>query len=144
MISLRKRGGESVSGGTYWCFETGQRVHISPGDQLPGPISATYYRLPRWVLLTLLLLIGTLVVDTLPNMLKSLYAKQAEPLVFGYGVVVFTWLAVMLAVVFVAAVRDIFVRKALSTFSWRPSEAYLSGTGKKGKKQKTEDDEHKN
>ncbi len=141
MVTFRKRGGESVSGGFYWCFESGDRVHVSPGGVLPGPASATYYRLPRWILLTLLLLIGTLVVDTLPNMLKALYAEQAEPLVFGYGVIVFSWMAVMLAIVFAAAIRDLGSMKVLTTFGWRPSESYLSGAGKKGKKQKTEGDE---
>jgi hypothetical protein len=143
MVTFRKRGGESVSGGIYWCFETGDRVHISPGGALPGPASATYYRLPRWILLTVLLLIGTLVVDTLPNMLKSLYAKQSEQLVFGYGVVVFSWLAVMLAIVFAGAIRDLQSMKALTAFGWRPGEAYLNGTSRKEKARKTDKQDKK-
>jgi len=139
MFTLRKRGGEAVSGGIYWCFETGERFRVIPGGSLPGPASATYYRLPRWVLLTLLLLAGSMVVDTLPNMLKSLYTKQTEQLVFGYGVVVCTWLAVMLAVVFAGAVRDILSMRELMVFGWRPGEAYLNGTSRKEKAKKTDE-----
>ncbi len=85
------------------------------------------------------LLTGLFVVDVLPNMLKSLYAKQAEFLVFGYGVVVFTFMVIVLAVIGTAAVRDVYAMKDLLAFYWRPGEAYMSGKAKKNGKHQEEE-----
>jgi hypothetical protein len=130
MIAFRKKGGEQVSG-AYWSFDTGERVSVGPGGVLPGPASRTYYRVPRGIVLSLLPLAAIVLVDVLPNMLKSLYAEQAGPLVFAYGAFVCIAMVGMLAVVFSGALKDLLSRLEVAGFGWRPGMAYLSGRGKR-------------
>lgn len=86
----------------------------------------------------LVLLAGLMLVDVLPNMLKSLYTQQSETLVFGYGVFAFSVMGILLAVIGIAAVRDLPAFFESATFGWRTREAYLSGDARKEKTKKTE------
>ena len=101
MFTLRKDGGESVS-----------------GSMVSGAC---------------VLLIGLMLVDVLPNMLKSLYAQYSQTLVFGYGVVAISFLVVILAIVGMAVIRDLPAFFETATFGWRSGEAYFSGGAKKNK-----------
>jgi hypothetical protein len=84
------------------------------------------------------LLAGLMLVDVLPNMLKSLYTQQSETLVFSYGVFAFSFMGILLAVVGIAAIRDLPAFFESVTFGWRTSEAYLSGAAGKEKTKKTD------
>ncbi|MEK6744556.1 MAG: hypothetical protein AABZ15_13160 [Nitrospirota bacterium] len=84
------------------------------------------------------LLVGLMLVDVLPNMLKSLYTQQSETLVFGYGVFAFSVMGFLLSVIGIAAIRDLPAFFETTTFGWRTREAYLSGEAKKEKTKKTD------
>lgn len=87
---------------------------------------------------TVVLLVGLMLVDVLPNMLKSLYTQYSEALVFGYGVLAISFLVVILSIVGMAAIRDLPAFFETATFGWRTREAYLSGEAKKEKTKKTD------
>jgi hypothetical protein len=84
----------------------------------------------------LVLLAGLMLVDVLPNILKSLYTQYSETLVFSYGVFAISFMAVMLVVVGFAAIRDLPAFFETVSFGWRPGEAFLGGSAKKEKKEK--------
>ena len=86
----------------------------------------------------MLLLAGLMLVDVLPNMLKSLYTQQSQTLVFSYGVFAFSVMGILLAVVGIAAIRDLPAFFESATFGWRIREAYFSGKAKKEKTKKTD------
>jgi hypothetical protein len=83
----------------------------------------------------LVLLAGLMLVDVLPNMLKSLYASLSQTLVFSYGVFAFSAMGILLFFVLIGVVRDLpaFI-ETTSTFGWRIREAYFSGRAKKTEK----------
>lgn len=84
------------------------------------------------------LLVGLMLVDVLPNMLKSLYTQYSQTLVFSYGVFALSFLGVMLAFIGMAIVRDLPAFFESVTFGWRTREAYLSGAAGKEKTKKTD------
>ena len=86
----------------------------------------------------LVLVAGLMLVDVLPNLMKSLYTEQSETLVFSYGVFAFSVMGILLAVVGMAVIRDLPVFFETSTFGWRIREAYFSGKAKKEKTKKTD------
>ena len=86
----------------------------------------------------LVLLVGLMLVDVLPNMLKSLYTQYSQTLVFSYGVFALSFLGVMLAFIGMAIVRDLPAFFESVTFGWRTREAYLSGAAGKEKTKKTD------
>lgn len=114
-----------------------QRSDDKSGEQTPGGTVRSM------AVGTLVLLAGLMMVDVLPNMLKSLYAEYTQFLVFCYGVFVFSAMAVMLGIVCTGAVGDILSMKDLTAFGWRPGEAYLNGTSRKDKARKSEEQQKK-
>lgn len=82
------------------------------------------------------LLAGLMLVDVLPNMMKSLYTQQSPTLVFSYGVFAIGFLVVILSFIGMAVIRDLPAFFETATFSWRPREAYFSGAAKKEKTKK--------
>jgi len=84
----------------------------------------------------MLLLAGLMLVDVLPNMLKSLYTEQSETLVFSYGVFAIGFLVVILSFIGMAVIRDLPAFFETATFGWRTREAYFSGEAKKEKTKK--------
>lgn len=84
----------------------------------------------------LVLLAGLILVDVLPNMLKSLYTQQSQSLVFSYGVFAFGAMGLLLSVIGIAVIRDLPAFFETATFGWRTREAYLSGDARKEKTKK--------
>jgi Na+/melibiose symporter-like transporter len=81
------------------------------------------------------LLAGLMLVDVLPNMLKSLYGAMSEALVFSYGVFAFSVMGIVLFIVLIGVVRDLpAFYESMATFGWRTREAYLAGRPEKEKK----------
>jgi hypothetical protein len=82
----------------------------------------------------LVLLAGLMLVDVLPNMLKSLYTQYSQTLVFSYGVFAISFLVVIFSIVGMAVIRDLPAFFETATFGWRTQEAYFSGEARKEKK----------
>ena len=119
---LKHNGGDRVGKGTYWNFNTLARIDINEEGTLPGDGKTAYYRMPAAAIIVLAPVLGLLYAAFLPfigiAMLVKLVAQKA-----GGGV--------MEAV------------QGSASFGFRPSESYLSGRKKKGKKGEASKDTEK-
>jgi hypothetical protein len=115
MTNLRNSGGESVGKGNYWNFKTGERIHIEDSGILAGDANQTYYRLSPAVILLAGPMVGLVYAAFLPFIGIAMIANLLMKKLFG-GVAQIAWKG--------------------AAFSWKPSEAYLSG--KKGKARKAD------
>ena len=114
MIRLERKGGEKVGPGTYWDTVNGDRIRLERAGVLPGDASKAYFRFHPLLLLVVGPLMGLVYAIFLPlSAIVMVLSVLGEKLAGG-------------------AVTTL--RKAAS-FSWRPSEAYLTGR-RKGKNQK--------
>lgn len=85
------------------------------------------------------LLTGLMLVDVLPNMLKSFYSGISQQLVFGYGVFAFSAMGILLIFVMIGVIRDLpAFYETTAAFGWRIREAYLSGRAGKERDRKAE------
>ncbi len=117
---LKHRGEEKAGKGTYWNLATGERIHLTGDGVLPGSKETTYYKLS---LLTMLLLgpfFGLAYAAFMPFIGIAMVSKVVGQKVFK----VFNNVARLVA--------------DLTTFGWRPDEAYLEGKREKVKKEKNE------
>ncbi|MGE5893524.1 MAG: hypothetical protein ACM34I_05670 [bacterium] len=112
---LRHSGGQKVGKGTYWNIKEGTRVDIENEDVLPGNETTKFLRLPAAIMLIAGPLLGLLYVIALPFIAIGTVAVLGGGKLIGS---LFRWL------------------KSISTFGWKPTEAYLSGK-KKRKKEKS-------
>ncbi len=120
MFRLKNIGGEQVGKGNYWNFSTGERVQIEDRGILPGNSSDSYYRFPPIVMLIAGPILGLAYAVFLPFIGLAMLATVLARKLFG------------------GAART--ARKG-AAFSWKPSEAYLSGRKRKaGKPEKKEKD----
>jgi len=110
---LKYRGGESVGKGTYWNLSSGRRTDVANEDMLPGDKKSTFIRVPSSLMMILGPILGLLYVIFLP----------------------FVAIAIMATLLGKKIMEGIFhlVRNFVS-FGWRPTEAYLGGKKKEGKK----------
>jgi len=129
MLRLKSVGGDRVDSGSYWNFTTGERVHVDGSALLPGDDGTTYFRLPPIVMLALAPVLGLVYALFLP------FIGLAMAIGFVAG-----RLAIGVRNVAVAAFEAVW---RVSTFGWRPSEAYFAGRKKKGAKAKKEEEEPK-
>ena len=113
---LKERGGNKVGKGTYWNFNTGERIDISQEGVLPGDSRTTYFRLPATGILLMGPILGLLYAAFLPFIGIAMLVKVVMQKVAGGA--------------FSSA-------RTTASFGWRPSESYLAG--KKKGKEKTED-----
>lgn len=116
MLKLKNIGGERVERGNYWNFTTGQRVHMEERGVLPGGTEDAYFRVPPVVVLLAAPVLGLVYAAFLPFIGIAMLLGVAGKKVFG-GVADTVWKG--------------------AGFSWKPTEAYLSG--KKGKARKSMD-----
>ncbi len=112
---LKHRGEEKAGKGTYWNFSTGERIHLTGDGVLPGSATTTYYKLSPLIVLLLGPIFGLCYVVFLPFIVIATIIKVVGQKVLDSAVRV---------------VGDII------SMGWRPSEAYLEGKRKKGKKEK--------
>ena len=110
---LKHRGAEKARKGTYWNFSTGERIHLTGEGVLPGSKETTYYKLSPLTILLLGPIFGLVYAVFMPFIGIAMVAKVVGQKVFSG----------------IARV----VGNAIS-LGWRPSEAYLEGKKKKGKK----------
>ncbi|MEC4676259.1 MAG: hypothetical protein VST72_04985 [Nitrospirota bacterium] len=106
---LKYKGGHKAGKGTYWNFNTGERIEITTEGMLPGDANTAYYRLPAAGILVLGPILGLLYAAFLPFIGIAMLMKIVTQKVAG------------------GALNS--VTPSVS-FGWRPSEAYLAGKKK--------------
>jgi len=120
------KGGQAVTGGTYWESEKNEKVVLEAGGNLPGSGKVYYFKLPESYLL-------------IPMVLLGLGLSMAIP--YGIGFVVFIGVTALMGAVYAAGSASYRVMKEMlgrtATFGYAPTTAYLAG--KKTKKAKRED-----
>ena len=121
---LKHNGGERVGKGTYWNLGNGERVDIQEEGVLPGNEKKTYYRMPAAAIVVAAPALGLLYAAFLPfigiAMLVKLVGQKA-----GGGVMEMV--------------------HGSASFGFRPSESYLAGKKKSGKKDEvSEEGDEKN
>jgi len=107
MRKLLKSGGQRAGPGVYWDFVNGECVELEHSDTLPGGETARYLRAPTWLVLLSAPILGLAFVLFLPfiglAMSLGLLARHAiERMTMGLS--------------------------RLTSFGWRPAEAYFNGT----------------
>jgi len=110
---LKHNGGERVGKGTYWNLGNGERVDIQEEGVLPGNEKKTYYRMPAAAIIVAAPVLGLMYAMFLPFIGIAMAVKLVGQKIGG---------GVMETV------------QGSASFGWRPSESYLSGRKKKGKK----------
>lgn len=120
---LKHNGGERVGKGTYWNLSNGERVDIQEEGTLPGNGKKRYYRMPAAAIIVAAPVLGLLYAAFLPFIGIAMLVKVVGQKVGG---------GVMEAV------------QGSATFGWRPSESYLAGRKKKGKKDEASKDRDEN
>ena len=110
---LKHNGGERVGKGTYWNLGNGERVDIQEEGVLPGNEKKTYYRMPAAAIIVAAPVLGLMYAMFLPFIGIAMLVKLVGQKIGG---------GVMETV------------QGSASFGWRPSESYLSGRKKKGKK----------
>ena len=115
---LRHNGGDRVGKGTYWSLNTLARIDITDEGTLPGERKVAYYRMPATAIIVLAPVLGLLYAAFLPfigiAMLVKLVGQKA-----GGGVMEMV--------------------HGSASFSWRPSESYLTGSRKEKEAKKDEE-----
>lgn len=125
MGKLRKVGGESVEAGTYWNFETGEKVKVVQKGYLPGKPSQSYYKAPPFLMLAGVAAAAHLFIYVLPKYIAGLYTAYAGDLVTMYVVADFVLVIAALTGLFIAGARDIFGGTfQLPSFDWILGRSY--------------------
>jgi len=110
---LKHNGGERVGKGTYWNLGNGERVDIQEEGILPGNGKKTYYRMPAAAIIVAAPVLGLMYAAFLPFIGIAMAVKLVGQKMGG---------------------RVMETVQGSASFGWRPSESYLSGRKKKGKK----------
>ncbi|MGC2062120.1 MAG: hypothetical protein WA610_04020 [Thermodesulfovibrionales bacterium] len=80
MVKLRSKGGETVKAGTYWNYDTGEKIRMEENGVLPGKSSQSYVKFPPPMLPTL----GLILIGIVPGYMSGLYAAYTERLMEAY------------------------------------------------------------
>jgi len=119
MMKLRSKGGETVKGGTYWNYDTGEKIRMEENGVLPGMSSQSYVKFPPAMFPTL----GLMLIGILPGYMSGLYAAYTERLMEAY--ITFGLLATVAVLggisIMVYRDRAAFSRK-IRVYRFRPSE----------------------
>ncbi len=142
-MHFRNKGGSIVDAGTYWNFETGEKVRMEQSGMLQGRSSQTFYKLPPLLILSIAAAAAHVFLYVLPAYLVQFYEAYTKQLVTAYVIFDYIVIGVVLAIIAVTALGDLFgLRLKVRAFNWNPAEAHLagrrSGHGKKGDKAKEE------
>lgn len=119
MVKLRSKGVESVKAGTYWNYDTGEKIRMEENGALPGKSSQSYVKFPPAMFPTLALIL----VGILPGYMSGLYASYTERLMEAYVTLGLLATVVVLGGIFIMVYRDLaaFSRRN-KVFRFRPSE----------------------
>lgn len=136
MNTFRHIGGEEASAGTYWNFESGEKIMLREGDILPGDSKKSYYRASPWIIMAIGAACLHLLVYVLPGYLMPLYAAYAEKLLLAYVSLDYVFISVVIAGIALTAFGDMGSILKTGTFGWKPGEAYLAGEKDKDRDKK--------
>ncbi len=118
---MKHRGGQKVETGTYWDFDSGERVDISGEGVLPGGRGTVYYRVPSAGILLAGPFLGLLYAAFLPfigiAMTLKLVAQKMSGSLAGS-------------------------MQTVPNFAFRPSESYLAGRKRARKDEKVKEKEN--
>jgi hypothetical protein len=103
MLKLSSKGGERVKGGTYWSYDSGERITIENNGVLPGKSSQSYVKFPPAAVPTL----GLILIGIVPPYLKDLYSAYAEQLMNAYVAAGFAFLITVVGVLSIMVLRDL-------------------------------------
>ena len=117
MIKAIYKAGERAKGGNYWNFSNGERISLDSEGVLPGDSKTTYLKAHPVVILAAGPVLGLLYAAFLPFIGIAMLLKVAATKVFGSTFERFA---------------------AVTSFNWRPSEAYLAGKHTKSAKDNDE------
>lgn len=108
---LKHEGGQKVGKGTYWNFNTGERVDVSAEAVLAGDGNTTYYKMPA---------IGVLVAGPFLGLLYAAFLP-------------FIGIAMAVKIIMQKLGGGVLsMVRGSTSFGWRPSESYLAGKKKTG------------
>ena len=107
MVRLRHRGAEAVDAGTFWNFETGNKVKLAQRGLLPGDPSQSYYKAPPLLILSVAAAVAHLLIYVLPKFLVQFYAAHTDMLVATYVVLDFLFIGALVIGIMVAGAGDI-------------------------------------
>ncbi|MBI5847442.1 MAG: hypothetical protein HZB31_05740 [Nitrospirae bacterium] len=107
MGKFRRRGAETVEAGTYWNFESGNKVNLKQGGLLPGDPSQSYYKAPPLLILALAAAAAHLFMYVLPKYLVQLYAAYVDNLIRAYVIFDFVLLGAAVTGLLVMSFRDL-------------------------------------
>jgi hypothetical protein len=117
------KGGTFVERGLYWSPVDGEQINMQQDGMLEGDESRTYMKISPAGLLLMAPLFGMMYVMFLP--------------LLGIGVFIVSWLVIIIGAVGRVAMSGIQVCGRIigrsTFFSWRPSNTYFSGAGKRQK-----------
>lgn len=119
MVKLRSKGVESVKAGTYWNYDTGEKIRMEENGALPGKSSQSYVKFPPAMFPTLALIL----VGILPGYMSGLYASYTEKLMEAYVTLGLLATVVVLGGIFIMVYRDLAAfSQRNKVFRFRPSE----------------------
>ena len=128
MIRFREKGGTTVSAGTYWNFETGEKIVMDQAGSLPGRYSQTFCKLPPLLILAAAAAAMHVLLYILPSYLVQFYEAYTEQLVTAYVIIDYIAVGAVLFVIAVLAIGEILgFRVQVPAFNWNPAEAHLAG-----------------
>jgi len=128
IMRLGEKGGSAVKTGTYWNFETGEKVRMNEAGMLPGKSSQTFFKLPPLLILAIMVAAAHVFLYVLPAYLVQFYEAYTEKLVRAYVFFDYIAVGVVLSGLAAVALGDIFSFKLkVPAFSWNPAEAHLAG-----------------
>jgi hypothetical protein len=117
MFKLSSKGGERVKGGTYWNYDTGEKITLEANGILPGKSSQSYLKFPPAAVPTL----GLILIGIVPPYLKDLYGTYAEQLMQAYVTFGYLFMITIFGGLSIMVFRDRAVlSRTLKTFKFRP------------------------
>jgi len=110
MLKIRARGGERVKAGTYWNFDSGEKMKMDAPGILPGSPETTYYKGHPIALVLAAPILGLVYAAFLPAV--------------GFAMALGTLIEKA-----IGTMAETFSKA--SVFTWQPSESYLAGKKRK-------------
>jgi len=146
MAGFRKVSGEIVDAGSYWNFESGEKVVLSERGPLPGKPSQSFFSAPPFIIMSAGAAAAFVFLYLLPKYLAPLYEGHTASLVRAYVILDFIAIGILMLGILFEGGRDM-VRHFGNTpsFDWSPSRSYFDGntskddrSGKKDNSKKTD------
>ena len=117
MLVLSSKGGENVKAGTYWNYDTGEKITLEANGVLPGKSSQSYLKFPPAAIPTL----GLILIGIVPPYLKELYSAYAELLMQAYVTFGYLFMITVIGGLSIMVFRDrADLSRTMKIFKFRP------------------------